>query len=80
MQDIVIIMFMASMGIFLARFVIKKMGVDLFCGVFSLCTLLLMIKDTTIPTDDLALFSIPEIMILMFTFIHAALGYSKGGY
>lgn len=80
MQDIVIIMMCLSIGIYIVRFALKYAGIDLLCGIFSVCTLLLLLKDTTIPNDDVVLFAIPEILILMLTFIHLSMGRSKDGY
>lgn len=80
METVSIIMLCVAIGVYLARYAVKTKGADIISGVISACATMVIIQDTTIANDQLILFVLPTIAMLMLTFIHIAFGDSKGVY
>lgn len=80
METISIVMLCVAIGVYLARYAVKTKGADIISGVISACATMILIQDTTIPNEQLILFVLPTIAMLMLTFIHIAFGDSKGVY
>lgn len=80
METISIVMLCVAIGVYLARYAVKTKGADIISGVISACATMILIQDTTIPNEQLILFVLPTIAMLMLTFIHIAFGTSKGVY
>jgi len=74
MQDLTLIFFILSIALFIARYPIKKLGIDFLCAVTSMCALVLQLQDETIPADSLLIFLLPIILIIMLTFVKLAYG------
>ncbi len=80
METISIVMLCVAIGVYLARYAVKTKGADIVSGVLSAVATMILIQDTTIANDQLILFVLPTITMLMLTFIHIAFGDSKGVY
>lgn len=80
METITLVMILATIGVFLARFVVKQKSADLLCGVMSVCTMALTIRDSSIATEELAIYLMPTLTVLFMTFIHIMFGSKKGAY
>lgn len=80
METVSIVMLCVAIAVYIIRCVVKFKGVDIVAGVISACATMLIIQDTTIPSDQLILYVLPTISILLLTFLHIAFGNSKGVY
>lgn len=77
MDELTACMMIISIALFVARYVVKRPGVDFVCVIMAICTTVLMLKDTTIPSDILLPVLMPMILIVMLVFLNLMLGSDK---
>lgn len=65
MEDITTLLMLLSIGLFIVRYVIKRTGVNYLTVVTSVCSLAMILKDTSIPGDDLLIYMIPSVFVMM---------------
>lgn len=67
MEEITIILMLLSIGLFLVRYVIKRTGVQYLTIVTSVCGLVAILRDATIPADNLLFYLFPTLFVMMVT-------------
>lgn len=80
MEDLTLFMFAFSIGLFLVRYLIKKSGVDFLSAIMNICTTLLILRDESVPSEDLLLFLSPVLLMLMLTFVHLMFSNKRDSY
>lgn len=75
MSEIVIILFLAALGIFLARYVVRAEGVDFLSMLVSLMAMFSSLLDESLTDMDKMFVFFPTLFMMMIS----ALSLSKGG-
>lgn len=65
MEVIVIVLMVATMALFLARYALKHIGVDILCLVTGLATFALLIQDTSVPENQIIIIGLPVILCIL---------------
>ena len=77
MGEILIILFLASIGIFLARYAIRASGVEYLCMIISLMALLASILDESLSSQEHAFFFFPCLFMMMISALSLTNGKKK---
>lgn len=79
MEQITLILFGVTVGLFVLRYYVKKEGLDYLGAVISVCALMATLQDKTLG-DQLILMLVPEFYLVMMNFIHIAFGKTNKEY
>lgn len=79
MEQITLILFGVTVGLFVLRYYVKKEGLDYLGAVISVCALMAALQDKTLG-DQLILMLVPEFYLVMMNFIHIAFGKTNKEY
>ncbi len=79
MEQITLILFGISVGLFVLRYYVKKEGLDYLGAVVSVCSLMAILQDQTLG-EQLILMLVPGFYLVMMNFIHIAFGRENKDY
>lgn len=79
MEQITLILFGVTVGLFVLRYYVKKEGLDYLGAVVSVCALMAVLQDKTLG-DQILLMLVPGFYLVMMNFIHIAFGKTNKDY